>query len=185
MGLDIMAISNLEKKHKLSEEQKALPWEFQPAKKATRITIDTTPYGSEHGGFNKCEDMEGGKYAETGETMEHHFRAGSYGGYNIFRKHLCKGLVGVDVDTLWASPDSYTDAPMFEIINFSDCEGILGTGVCQKLYPQFIENKDKFESHLMEVLIGDENEVKWQMATYEDFTEAFRLGSQNGIVVYT
>jgi hypothetical protein len=185
MGLDIMAISNLEKKHKLSEEQKALPWEFQTAKKATRITIDATPYGSEHGGFNKCEDMEGGKYAETDETTEHHFRAGSYSGYNTFRKLLSKGVAEVDVDTLWGNEDQYKDSPMFEMINFSDCEGILGTGVCQKLYQQFVDNRVKFENYLKVEFGQDVNTVKWEMETYDNFSEAFRLGSQKGIVVYT
>jgi len=185
MGLDIMAISNLEKKHKLSEEQKALPWEFQPAKKATRITIDATPYGSEHGGFNKCEDMEGGKYAETNETTEHHFRAGSYSGYNRFRKLLSDGVAGVDPHALWENEDQYKDSQMFEMINFSDCEGILGTGVCKKLYPQFLENRDKFENYLKTIMSEDGDTIRWEMSTYDDFTEAFRLGSQNGIVVYT
>ena len=184
MGLDIMAISNLEKKHKLSEEQKALPWEFQPAKKATRMKIDATPYGSEHGGFNKCEDMEGGKYAETDETTEHHFRAGSYSGYNRFRKLLSKGVADVDVDTLWENEAQYKDSPMFEMINFSDCEGILGTGVCQKLYPQFVDNRVKFENYLKSEFGQDVNTVIWEMETYDNFTEAFKLGSQNGIVVY-
>ena len=184
MGLDIMAISNLEKKDKLSEEQKALPWEFQPAKKATRIKIDATPYGSEHGGFNKCDDMEGGKYAATDETTEHHFRAGSYSGYNRFRKLLSEGVVGVDPHTLWENEDPYKDSPMFDMINFSDCEGILGTGVCKKLYPQFLENRDKFENYLKETFGHDANQVEWEMSTYDDFTEAFKLGSQNGIVVY-
>lgn len=184
MGLDIMAISNLEKKHKLTEEQEALPWEFQQKKKKTRIVIDATPYGSEHGGYNRCEDMEGGKYAETEKTTEHHFRAGSYSGYGRFRKLLSEGLAGVDPDTLWNNPELYRDATMFEMINFSDCEGILGTGVCQKLYPQFVANREKFESFL-NAAFGDTDLARWEMGTYDDFMEAFKLGSQNGIVIYT
>ena len=185
MGLDIIAISNLEKKIKLDEKLKALPFEVRPEIKKTRIKIDSTPYGSDHGGYNKCEDMQGGKYTETDDTEEHHFRAGSYGGYNAFRRLLCEALVGVDVDTLWGSPDLYKDSPGFEMINFSDCEGILGTGVCQKLYPQLLENRDKFKTHLANKFMDSETEIVWQMSTYDDFVEAFKLGSENGIVVYT
>jgi hypothetical protein len=185
MGLDIMAISNLKKKHKMDPRVKALSWQVRPKVNETRITIDKTPYGSEHGGFNKCEDMEGGKYEETDLTVEHHFRAGSYGGYNTFRRLLCEALVGVDVNTLWESPDSYKESPGFEMINFSDCEGILGTAVCQKLHPQFVENRGKFETYLREGRAFDEDEIRWQITTYDDFTEAFRLGAENGIVVYT
>lgn len=185
MGLDIMAISNLEKKFKLDEKLKALPFEVRPEVKKTRIKIDATPYGSEYGGFNKCEDMEGGKYTETDTTEEHHFRAGSYSGYNRFRRFLCESLVGVEVETLWASPDLYKDSPGFEMINFSDCEGILGTGVCKKLYPQLLENRNKFESYLENRFSDGGDEVRWEMATYDDFLEGFRLGSENGIVVYT
>ncbi len=185
MGLDIMAISNLEKKFKLEEKLKALPFEVRPEVKKTRIKIDTTPYGPGKGGFNKCEDMEGGKYTETDTTEEHHFRAGSYSGYNRFRKLLCEALVGVEPEILWADPDSYKDHPGFEMINFSDCGGILGTGVCKKLYTQLLENRDKFESYLENRFSDGGDEVRWEMSTYDDFLEGFRLGSENGIVVYT
>jgi hypothetical protein len=185
MGLDIMAISNLEKKIKMDPRVKVLSWQIRPKVKETRIKIDVTPYGSEHGGFNKCEDMEGGKYAETDATVEHHFRAGSYGGYNTFRKYLSRALCGVEPEAIWATPEDFKAAPMFEMINFSDCEGILGTGICKKIHPQFVENREKFENYLKEQFGYDENEVRWQMSTYDDFTEAFRLGAENGIVVYT
>lgn len=185
MGLDIMAISNLEKKFKLDEKLKSLPFEIRPEVKKTRIKIDSTPYGAPHGGYNKCEDMEGGKYVETDETTEHHFRAGSYGGYNTFRRYLCEGLVGVDPNVLWSNPELYENEPMFEMINFSDCEGILGTAVCKKLHPQFVENRDRFQTYLKEIFGTDSESLEWQMSTYDDFMEAFRLGSENGIVVYT
>ena len=185
MGLDIMAISNLEKKVKLDERVKALSWQLRPKVKKTRIKIDATPYGKPHGGYNKCEDMEGGKYAETDLTTEHHFRAGSYGGYNTFRRYLSKGVIGVDVEAVWTFPDTYKDAPMFEMVNFSDCEGILGTGVCKKLHPQFVKNREKFENYLRGQFGTDQEALEWQMSTYDDFTEAFRLGAENGIVVYT
>ena len=71
------------------------------------------------------------------------------------------------------------------MINFSDCEGILGTGVCKKLYPQLLENRNKFESYLENRFSDGGDEVRWEMATYDDFLEGFRLGSENGIVVYT
>jgi hypothetical protein len=185
MGLDIMAISNLEKKFKLEEKLKSLPFEVRPVVKKTRIKIDITPYGSKHGGFNKCEDMEGGKYTETNSTTEHHFRAGSYSGYNRFRKLLCEALVGVEDEILWANPDLYKDHPGFEMINFSDCEGILGTLVCQKLYSQLLENRDKFIAYLENEFLEESKEISWEIETYDDFLEGFRLGSQNGIVVYT
>ena len=74
---------------------------------------------------------------------------------------------------------------MFEMINFSDCEGILGTGVCKKLHPQFVENRERFGNYLMRELSYDGVAIDWEMRTYDDFTEAFRLGAENGIVVYT
>jgi hypothetical protein len=185
MGLDIMAISNLEKKYKMDDRVKSLSWQLRPKIKKTRIKIDTTPYGSEQGGYNKCEDMEGGKYAETDLTEEHHFRAGSYGSYNRFRRILSKAVVGVEPEIIWNNTGEYKNSPMFEMINFSDCEGILGTGVCKKLHPQFVENRERFGNYLMRELSYDGVAIDWEMRTYDDFTEAFRLGAENGIVVYT
>jgi len=50
----------------------------------------------------------------------------SYSGYNIFRNSLAK-IGGYSDKDVWAEPESYVDKPFFEIVNFSDCDGIIDT----------------------------------------------------------
>ena len=63
------------------------------------------------------------------------FRAGSYGGYNAWRTELAQlaGFKG-DKDFWDNAPD---DAPFYELINFSDCEGVIGSEAATALLSDF------------------------------------------------
>ncbi len=105
------------------------------------------------------------EYKET-----HCFRAGSYGGYNSFRNNLCTLANNITVEELWKTEDE--SLKFYWLINFSDCEGYIGTSYCKILYDEFVKYNDKIMSSL-----NDFDKVK-----YKDFKEAFRLGSNNGLV---
>lgn len=64
--------------------------------------------------------------------------------------------------------------PFYELIFFSDCEGTIGYEICKKLYGDFVEF-DKISS------MQDENFYN----TYSKFKEAFRVASDNGVVVFS
>jgi len=85
----------------------------------------------EHKAFYRVEGETGG------------FRAGSYSGYSNFREWLAAlarytpkkgGYGGFDY---WAGAISVAGGPFWELLNFSDCEGTLGTEVCAKLAQDF------------------------------------------------
>lgn len=92
-------------------------------------------------------------------------RIGSYGYYNVFRNALSELALEAPADTVWANRKEYEDQPFFELINFSDAEGILGPEVCMELHADFeswdsdADSRwwDELDSHL-----------------YNDFIETYR-----------
>ena len=61
------------------------------------------------------------------------FRAGSYSGYNLWRYKLAR-LGGRTPEKIWQNPQP---GPFVELINYSDCEGLIGPQTAAKLYRDF------------------------------------------------
>lgn len=126
--------------------------------------------GFEHalGGLirNRC-------YAVSGESQS--FRAGSYGGYNEWRAALSRAALGVEPETIWQ--DNFRDwegKPFAELINFSDCEGVIGPDVCAKLARDFREQREKVRPQL----------VEWARPLYDTWQSAFELAAGTGLVQF-
>ncbi len=91
----------------------------------------------------KAEDSEG-------------FCAGGYGGYNNWRNELAK-LAGYPLTSYMQygqEQQSYAAAcwqgaegPFSELINFSDCEGVIGAAVSTKLATDFADFQAKADAH--------------------------------------
>lgn len=108
------------------------------------------------------------------------FRAGSYGSYNQWRNQLAI-VAGYDsaedLWKLWEQEDLW-GKPFAELINFSDCEGVIGTELCNKLREDFKKHRD-FAS-----MQADVNGWKWFMETYDDFMNALEFAGDNGVLVF-
>lgn len=111
------------------------------------------------------------------------FCAGSYGGYNAWRNELAKlgGYPEKSVDRYktgnvqfrhdegaWAAESG----PFWELINFSDCEGVIGSEVAAKLANDFAEYQEKAEATQNDFFI----------ARYNDWRKAFEMAADNGAV---
>lgn len=121
----------------------------------------------ENGGMYECE-------------ASGHFRAGSYSGYNDWREQLAElaGYPAIQSERdgkglrhdsgAWAA----TGGPFWELINFFDCEGTIGTKVCQKLAVDFQQYKGCAEKHPDERFRD----------LYAEWQEAFETAANNGAV---
>lgn len=98
------------------------------------------------------------------------FGAGSYSGYNSWRADLARLIGKTDTD-IWHNP---APGPFFELINFSDCEGVIGPKTSAKLAQDFKRWQKKADKH------GDE----WWRAKYAAFRKAFEKASDNGCVKF-
>lgn len=112
-------------------------------------------------------------YISTGE--ETGFRAGSYGYYGEWRRQLCLTATGMEIEVLWDSPEKYFDQPFWNLINFSDCEGVIGPTICAKLAEEFRTHRENVRPQLDE---------EWGQPKYDEWQEAFELAAAGGMVVF-
>lgn len=100
------------------------------------------------------------------------FRAGSYSGYNVWRRWL-GSLVDVEVgDDWWNDPD--VKAPFFELLHFSDCEGTIGPVASAKLAEDFDRYREKARA-------SDSSALQF-FELYEEWAEAFHVAADGGWV---
>ena len=123
-------------------------------------------------GFEQSNMNIENKYVNIDFDEEFDFRAGSYSGYNHFRNSLCLASNNITDEDLWNSENK--TLKFYWLINFSDCEGYIGTDYCKILYDEFV----KYEKEIKLTL--DE----YHHRTYDNFKEAFRLALNNGLVSF-
>lgn len=101
---------------------------------------------------------------------EYWFRAGSYSGYNAWRAALSDLAGYPSVDYVWNG----ATGPFSELIDFSDCEGALGTAASAKLAKDFADFQEKADAH------PDE----WFREKYAAWRTAFEMAADGGAVAF-
>lgn len=107
------------------------------------------------------------------------FRAGSYSGHYQFRNSLTeyltkeadftkylRNLPEKSIDSLETSP------PFYELIEMSDCEGVLGPKTCAKLAKDFEEHAERFAA--------THGVGSWTTDTYNRWKDGLKLAADNG-----
>lgn len=169
MGLDITAYSKV----RLTD----IPADSEAAREGKHFTA--YPNRNFPG---RADDIEGGKVYAYDKA--HAFRAGSYGGYNAWREELAN-LAGYPLgsyDSFGVSRPSraaalwngeVTEGPFYEMINFSDCEGVIGAAVAAKLAKDFADFDEKAKG-LGEVFYD----------RYKQWRMGFELAADGGCVSF-
>lgn len=124
----------------------------------------------------RAADLPGGLYSYD-EALDVFSR--SYGAYNRWREQLAV-LAGYAKHETERDPCHFHSrtaweadgGPFWELINFTDCDGVLGTATCQKLLRDFDAFADRAKS------VADE----WFRHVYESFHEAFKLAADGGAI---
>lgn len=131
------------------------------------------------------------KWVETDASESISFRAGSYGGYGLFRSTLAQ-MVGIGdtyghtekEDNIWETIEQHSDKDFYELINFSDCEGTMVGPVTRKLYQDFINNRDNYVKFVTETKPFPAWEAEYFIGRYDNFTKAFDLARNRGLVSF-
>jgi hypothetical protein len=168
MGLSIYAISNIKLSGNIIDDE------------PTDQDINVYP-----GTFNRIAGLEVGLYRETDESKHYDFHAGSYSTYNWFRRNLSTAIFGVPVEKIWLNTEAYEGRPFFELIEFSDCDGIIGPDVSKKLHQDFETHRPNMIKFCLENFIDDDQSYESIMETYDNFTTAFKIASKGGLVLFT
>ena len=111
----------------------------------------------------KAEDSEG-------------FYAGGYGSYNRWRDQLAE-LAGYQLTKYMQYGHAATcwegaEGPFSELINFSDCEGVIGAAVSAKLAKDFADFQAKADAHQDERFRNK----------YAEWRKAFEMAADGGAV---
>lgn len=185
MGLDIVAYSKLIRSDDQSDEG---------GYDGIRIWRDS---------FGYCE-LEEGQWESTQASQHHSFRVGSYSSYNQFRDDLCRAIHGVSSHSIYENLEDYDGAQFIGLINFSDCDGMIGPEVSGILYRNFVENRERFIRNISDypdfsketldpIALETEfpiefglspNHIEYYIGLYDDFMLAFEIASDGGVVQF-
>jgi hypothetical protein len=111
------------------------------------------------------------------------FRAGSYGGYSNWRETLAKvaGYPALETERYGSKYMSHSTGawearvgPFAELINFSDCEGVIGPKTSAKLAKDFADFQEQADAQ------GDSD---WQ-ERYTSWRKAFEMAADSGFVSF-
>ena len=119
--------------------------------------------------FNVEGQIVSGSYESTEEGFS--FRAGSYGGYGQWRQKLSVVAGYKSAEHAW----ELNSGPFWELIYFSDCEGVIGQEASAKLFNDFNTYIDKAHRELS----------SYDFETFLNFKKAFKIGKDDGCVVFT
>jgi hypothetical protein len=137
----------------------------------------------ESGPFKRTEGIKDGQYTCVGDGKD--FHAGSYSSYNFFRKHLSLCIYGIEPEAVWENIDHYSGKSFFELIYFSDCEGFIGPLVSKKLHNDFVNNRNHITRYCLDNFIDNDHSINYILEMYDEFTEAFRVSSNNGVLIFS
>lgn len=164
MGLDITAYRRLTKAEGVECDEDGEPVDWN---RFTRIRQSLIDYTEEHWN-GRAEGVEAGVY-ERDDDREFKFRAGSYSGYNAWRDDLARFAGHRTANHVW---ESHIDGPFVELIDFSDCEGIIGPVVAAKLAKDFADHQER----------ADKFADEWFRQKYADWRKAFEMAADGGAV---
>ena len=114
--------------------------------------------------FSKCDTLD------VSESKRINFSAGGYGSYNGWRNYLAILAGYKNEQEAW----DIKSGPFKELIYFSDCEGVIGTNDCVKLYNDFVTFQEKANKEW--------SDRYFYLEKYNNFKDAFKHASDNGIV---
>lgn len=167
MGLDITAYSNL--KH-IGQHKKDTDFcYYENHVQAFAYSVFAASFrGIPILGTRDVENtsfIDGGCFEVTEATESHGFRAGSYSGYNRWRRDLASQF----------NPDTNPDQPFYELIYFADNEGSIGPDAAKDLLADFQKHQNEYAQTVHE---------KYFREKYADWTRAFELASNGGLVSF-
>lgn len=137
MGLDIFAYGNVKKLDCVFDE-----W-GEPIDPKTREPMDGVMARHNEHYPERASPIEEAFYSYDESS---HVRCGAYSRYNRWRDELAKAAgwhlgsyeqYGRSWPSYAASAWVADGGPFWELINFSDCEGVIGTDACKKLLAEF------------------------------------------------
>jgi hypothetical protein len=121
--------------------------------------------------------VPGGVYKIHGEIEG--MACGAYSAYNRWRNALSWFALSVPASTVWGNREAYRGKPFYELIDFSDCEGVIGTDTAKKLAADFAACQDAARRHAATIEDGE-----YWLRKYGEWRKAFEIAADGGFVEF-
>jgi len=179
MGLEIYAISNIVIKH-LDPDAYSFNELLDSELNSFHINRDFESHVSDY----SSAGLDIVDYTHTNESVENSVSMGSYSSYNIFRNLLSKAVLKVNAETAWNKPSKYCNKPLWDIINFSDCDGVIDCSTSKTLYNNLKESRSIFKTYISKTDSIGEMDEEHNMQLYDELIKCFKLGAEDGIIIF-
>lgn len=182
MGLDIVAASRLEFAGPLPRGRAlhALAEEFEARGEELYETYFVVS-GNRPAHRARLRGTRVGLYTYGRGSRTFGFRAGSYTTYNWWRNELCLFAHGAAAEDVWAERHKYRRAAFYELIDFTDSDGRIGTAVCAELAADFAAHARRARPFALTVDVADAPDAgAYWLETYRNFARAFELAANGG-----
>jgi hypothetical protein len=189
MGLDISAASHLKYARTIPNAKAFDKLEADLLKKGKSLDdVYFMVYPNQRCHRARLGGMKSGLYERTPKSRGHEFRAGSYSYYNWWREELCEFALDTEPEEVWMYPEDFVGRPFVELIDFTDCDGRIGTNVAAKLAADFTIHAARAKRYAARVTHPDSPDdpevgAGW-LQNYRDFARAFRLAAKNGALAF-
>lgn len=117
--------------------------------------------------------LSGGCFEVTEKTEEHSFRAGSYSGYNEWRRGLAEQFNPYS-DGGRGEPDP--EKPFYELIWFADNEGTICELAAINLLADFRQHEAEYRA------AHTDDPYDWSVRSYADWMRACELAADSGLI---
>lgn len=112
-------------------------------------------------------------YQLNEQSRTHHILTKSYTGYGVFREYLARAATGHGAKKYWKKQDKAR--PFYELINFSDAEGVIGPDACEDLYMDFGEHLSEFQLYLEQEIPESRYTRETYINNYVEFLVGLRM----------
>jgi hypothetical protein len=159
MGLDISYYSNVKRERDINQNE-----DYETDSNACFYPNPEYP--------ERADGLTEGYYSvESGSG----FRAGSYGSYNKWRNSLAQIAGYGSAENAWKQgAGGRTSGLFWELINFSDCEGLIGPVTSAKLAADFARYQH----------VADDHADSYFADRYVEWRLAFETAANNGAVSF-
>lgn len=178
MGLDITAISAI-----TTQVLDPITFDFH---KLLDAEIESFYVNSDFPNHSLEFEVKSGevKFVRSEESVEHEFNVGSYSTYNKLRNLICLSIHGVKVESVWDNARKYAGTTCWDLLNFSDCEGVIDSKTSAGILKDLEENRDNFISYLTKDSDIGDMDTEHYTESYDNFIRCFTLGADEGVVIY-
>jgi hypothetical protein len=166
MGLDVSVYQN-NKVLDINEDDEDYDYDFHA-------------FAQEEEWEDRIKNLEKDRFYEGDQVA--HLVSYPYSSHNRFREELIR-LIGRsdllyphDGKINWDKLHPEKNLPFYELIYFSDCEGVLDWQTSEKLYNDF-KNHEFFANQFFK-------EEESNLRRFNNWMETFELGKDNGVVVF-